>query len=353
MIKILIVDDSKTETSLLQSLFESESDLRVVGCARNGKEALKLTETLKPNLITMDLAMPILDGLEATRLIMSQYPTPIVIISSRLDNYALDASFKALSAGALAVLEKPRMNAASRPANTRIIETVRSMAEIKVVKRRFQTPPLKTKPLIKPKAFQSGKEFEIIAIGSSVGGPQALKVILTPLPAHFPVPIVIVQHMTEGFIQGFTQWLDNQVALHVKEAEDFELLRPGTVYFAPDKRHLEVIRNEKGLCAKLSEGEPVTGFYPSATVLLKSVAAVSGPQAIGLLLTGMGSDGALGLLELKNAQGYTLTQDAESTVVFGMAGVAHSLGAVDRSVDLDKIAGYLIAITQKKRVSLS
>lgn len=351
MIKILIVDDSKTETLFLKSLFESEPDLSVVGYAHDGKEALKLTETLHPNLITMDLAMPVLDGLEATRLIMSQHPTPIVVISSRLDDYSLNASFKALSAGALAVLEKPNLNSTSyQTAKNRILETVRSMAEIKVVKRRFQTETVKKQLPAKMKLPSNPGDFEVIAVGSSVGGPQALKLILSGLPHHFPVPIVIVQHMTEGFIQGFTQWLDNQIALRVKVAEDFECLRPGTVYFAPDKRHLEIMRNEKGLYVKLCEGQPVSGFYPSATVLLQSVAKVSANKAVGLILTGMGSDGAVGLLELKNAQGHTLTQDAMSAVVFGMAGVAHSLGAVDRSIELDKIAAYLTSITQKKRI---
>ncbi len=349
MIRILIVDDSKTETLLLQSLFESEKSMKVVGCARDGKEAVKLAEQLKPDLITMDLAMPVLDGFEATQLIMSHHPTPIVVISSRLDSYSLNASFKAMSAGALAVLDKPHFHAAEFKAEkNRILETIRSMAEIRVIKRRFRSPSLKQQTLPQPQPLSPQEDFEVIAIGSSVGGPQALRIILSKLPADFPIPIVIVQHMTEGFIQSFTQWLDNHVSLHIKEAADFEALRPGTVYFAPDHAHLEIQRNEKGLYAKLSQGLPVSGFYPSATVLLKSVAQVSAHKAIGILLTGMGNDGALGLLELKNARGHTLTQDADSAVVFGMAGVAHALGAVDRSVDLEKIADYLMKITAKK-----
>lgn len=354
MIRILIVDDSKTETLLLRTLFEASGSLKVVGCARDGKEALKMAEQLKPDLITMDLAMPVLDGFEATQLIMSQHPTPIVIISSRLDNYSLNASFKALSAGALAVLDKPHFHTpAFETEKNRILETVRSMAEIKVVKRRFrsatQTQPVKETSL----PCMQRSNFEIIAIGASVGGPQALRAILSKLPSDFPIPIVIVQHMTEGFIQGFTEWLDKHTHLHIKEASDFEVLRGGTVYFAPDHHHLEIDRNERGLYVKLSEGTPVSGFYPSATVLLKSVAKVSAEKAIGLLLTGMGNDGALGLLDLKNARGHTLTQDAESAVVFGMAGVAHSLGAVDRSVELKQMADYLVALTatNKERTS--
>ncbi len=353
MIKILIVDDSRTETRLLKSLFESAPDLQVIGCAQNGEEALKLTASLKPDLITMDLAMPILDGLKAIRLIMSQNPTPIVVISSRLNDFSLNASFKALSAGALAVLDKPQFNSPSfQPGKTRLIETVRCMAEIKVVKRRFQTGPLE-KRLAHPELQYSAprEAFEILAIGSSVGGPQALKAILSKLALDFPIPIVVVQHMTEGFIHSFTQWLDKHVALHVKEAQDQELLLPGTVYFAPDKAHLEIGRRENKLYAKLSEGKPVSGFYPSVTVLLKSVAKVSAKNAIGVLLTGMGNDGALGLLDLKNAEGHTLTQDPKSAVVYGMAGVAHSLGAVDRIVDLTEIADYLTSLTKIKEMT--
>ncbi|HSW71262.1 MAG TPA: chemotaxis-specific protein-glutamate methyltransferase CheB [Gammaproteobacteria bacterium] len=350
MIKILIVDDSKTETLLLKSIFEAEEDMQVIGCAANGKEAVRLTALLKPDLITMDLVMPLLDGFEATRLIMSSHPTPIIIISSRLDDSALNASFKALAAGALCLIEKPdQANTSFLTLKKRITETVRSMAEIKVIKRRFQAPSKTKKNLSLPVHPELKAEpFEIIAIGSSVGGPQALKTIFSNLAADFPVPIVVVQHMTQGFIQGFTQWLNKHVRPRVKEAENLELLVPGTIYFAPDKYHLEVIRKHGALYAKLTHGLPVSGFYPSATVLLKSVAKVSANHAIGILLTGMGSDGALGLLDMKNAQAYTFTQDEQSAVVFGMAGVAHSLGATNRMIELDKIAEHLISIIQKQ-----
>jgi len=351
MIKILIVDDSKTETLLLKSILEAEADMKVIGCASNGREGLKLTALLKPDLITMDLAMPLLDGFEATRLIMSQHPTPIIVISSRLDDSSLNASFKALAAGALCVLEKPDQSkaAAFHSAKRRIIDAVRSMAEIKVIKRRFPiTAKANKAAVIKPKPALTKGSFEIIAIGSSVGGPQALKNIFSKLPADFPIPIVVVQHMTPGFIHGFTQWLNKQVDPRVKEAENSELLIPGTVYFAPDNHHLEIIRRNGGLYAKLTHGLPVSGFYPSANVLLKSVAMAAAKNAIGILLTGMGSDGALGLLDVKNAHGHTFTQDEQSAIVFGMAGVAHSLGAADRSIELDKIADYLVSIVKKQ-----
>lgn len=214
MIKLLIVDDSETETALLKSLFSTEKDFEIVGCAKNGKEAVNLAALLKPDLITMDILMPVMDGLEATRAIMAQYPVPIVVISSRLYDETLNITFKALEAGALFVLEKPFniFSPAFKKEKRKILDTLRSMAEIKVVKRRFHTKPskkimVKCPPAEKQK-YEPG-EYEIVAIGASVGGPQALKTILEKLDDNFPVPIVIVQHMTKGFISGFTKWLDD------------------------------------------------------------------------------------------------------------------------------------------------
>ena len=170
--------------------------------------------------------------------------------------------------------------------------------------------------------------------------------ILKKLPANFPVPIVVVQHMTKGFIEGFTHWLNAQITLKVKLAEDHELLENGTVYFAPDNFHLEIERMNDQLVTKLVKGHPISGFCPSATALLRSVATTCGQNAIGVILTGMGSDGAQGLLEIKQQQGHTIIQDSESTVVFGMAGVAQSLGAVDKVVELEQIANYLMQLTK-------
>jgi len=346
MIKILIVDDSETETAILKQIFEAEKDMQVVACAKNGEEAIQLTAQLKPDLITMDIIMPKMNGFEATRLIMSTHPTPIVVISSAANDEALNTTFKALEAGALTVLEKPdSYTSLSRySARQKIIDTVRSMSEIKPIKRRFHTPKQK----IISNTFEEKKrgEFEIIAIGVSVGGPQVLRTILSALPKYFPVPIVIVQHMAHGFMNGFTKWLDNYCQLSVKEAANQEELLPGTIYFAPDYYHLQIKRSQKKLIANLVKSPPISGFCPSATVLLQSVANVSKEKALGILLTGMGNDGAIGLLELKKAKGHTIIQDEESAVVFGMAGVAQSLNAVDKVIPLEKIADYLINITK-------
>lgn len=351
MIKILIVDDSPTETALLKSIFTAEDDFEVVGCSKNGEEAIAMTSDLKPDIITMDILMPVMDGLKATRFIMTHFPIPIVIISSAINNKSVSSSFEALEAGALAVLEKPdnRDDESFAKSRSRIVDTVRSMSTIHVVKRRFYTAHKKvSKTIAKPTIASKVANYEIIVIGASVGGPQALRQIFSKLDRNFPLPIVVVQHMTRGFINGFASWLNNNTALMIVHAEDNEVLKSGTVYFAPDQYHLEVKRHQNNLMSRLVTGPPVSGFCPSITVLFQSVARVCGKNAIGVLLTGMGSDGAQGLLEIKNSKGHTFIQDQETAVVFGMAGVAQSIGAVDKVVELDKIADYLIAITRPK-----
>jgi two-component system chemotaxis response regulator CheB len=348
MIKIMIVDDSETEVAILKYLFQSEKDMTVVGVAKNGAEALKLIPNLKPDIITMDIQMPIMNGFETTRRIMAEYPTPVVVISSAVSDPTLNATFLSLEAGALSVLKKPH-NINSEyytDEKKRIVETIRSMAEIKVIRRRFHKTEKKQNKVADLKGMH--RNYEIVAIGTSVGGPQALRVILEKLPENFPIPIVIVQHMTQGFIYGFAKWLNSNTHLKVKNALDQEVLLSGHVYFAPDHHHLEIRRHKDRLLAHLVTKEPVSGFCPSATVLLQSVAKVCGKNAIGILLTGMGHDGAQGLLELKKAGGLTLIQDKESATVFGMAGTAEALGAVDKIIELDQMAAFLMKIIDKK-----
>lgn len=345
MIKILIVDDSPTEAALIQHIIDSSKDMEVIGIAKNGEEAIELTEKLKPNLITMDIKMPVMDGLEATSIIMAQNPTPIVVISSMVNDESIHAIFHILEAGALTALVKPVnvFSSSFEDSKNHIIDTLRSLAEIRVVKK-----PLK-KSLnhenSKAKIENSEKpSYEIIAMGASIGGPMALKTILSRLKPDFPVPIVIVQHMSSGFIQGFAQWLAENVSLTVKNAENFELLKAGVVYIAPEHKHMEIERTHKKLICKLVDAPPISGFCPSITRLFQSIAKSSGEKAIGILLTGMSDDGATGLLELKQARAHTVIQDQESSVVFGMSAVAQSLDAVDKVIGLENIAYYLTKI---------
>lgn len=351
MIKILIVDDSTTQSKLLQALLDPEPDMQVIGVAHNGKEAVEMVAELKPDIITMDLEMPVMDGHTATRLIMSQHPTPIVVISAKLNDSSADMTYLALEAGAVSVIAKPTgINTKEfQKSHSQIVNLIRAMSEIKVIKRRFKTDaPIPTKSILAASSPKIGN-YEIVAIGTSIGGPQVLKRIFSQLPSDFPVPVVVVQHMANGFIPGFTKWLNNNTSLVVKEAEHNEVLKNGVVYFAPDEVHLTVARVRNALVSQLVSGKPVSGFCPSITVLLQSVAKTSADKAVGILLTGMGSDGSQGLLELRQANGHTIIQDEKSCVVFGMAGVALTLGGVDVIVQSDQIAEYLIKITHKKK----
>ena len=342
MIKLLITDDSVTETMLLKHLFNAEKDMEVIGCAQNGRDAVYLAATLKPDLITMDIQMPIMDGYEATKRIMMENPVPIVVISSTVNNKELNTAFLALEAGAVSVIDKP-VNARDPRFNVmrqKLISTIRAMAEIKVIRHRFGKSNI---PICFPSTYPK-IPYEIIGIGASVGGPQALKIILSNLPENFPVPIVIVQHMAAGFIEGFCNWLNASCALTVKCITNQEELKPGTVYFAPENCHLKVYKAGAKLRGLLQQGAPITGFCPSITVLFQSIAQVCGKQAVGILLTGMGKDGAQGLLELKQKGAHTLIQDKKSCVVFGMAGFAESMGAVDKTLELKQFITYFMQI---------
>ncbi|CAM2732469.1 fused chemotaxis regulator; protein-glutamat [Legionella steigerwaltii] len=346
MIKILIVDDSPTEAALIQHIIESEKDMNVIGIAKNGQEAIELTAKLKPDLITMDIQMPIMDGLEATRIIMDKNPTPIIVISSMVNDESIHATFHILEAGALTALAKP-VNVFSpsfEESRQHIADVLRSLADIRVVK-----IPLKKHLNLdesKRHKIEHVKEshYEIIAMGASVGGPMALRTILSQLTPNFPLPIMVVQHMGSGFIRGFAKWLGENVRIQVKNAVDHEALQKGTVYIAPEDKHMIVERVHEQLICKLVDGPPVSGFRPSITRLLQSIAKVSGKKAIGILLTGMSNDGAEGLLELKEAHGHTLVQDQESSIVFGMGAVAQSMNAVDQVIGLGHIASYLTRI---------
>lgn len=341
MINILIVDDSPTEAALIQHIIESAQDMNVIGIAKNGKEAIELAEKLKPDLITMDIQMPVMDGLEATRIIMAHHPTPIVVISSMINDESVHATFHILDAGALTALEKPVgvFSPSFEDRKNHIIDTLRSLSEIRVIKK-----PLKNHLTYEPKKAKTTHTkptYEIIAMGASIGGPIALKTILSQLPTDFPVPVLIVQHMSSGFMRGFAQWLGENVGLTVKNAANYEVLKAGIIYIAPEHHHMEIERVHKNLICKLVDAPPVSGFCPSITRLFQSISKVSGRKAIGILLTGMSDDGATGLLELKRAHGHTLIQDQESSVVFGMSAVAQSLDAVDKVIGLEHIASYL------------
>jgi len=345
MINILITEDSDVVAALLQGIFQAEPDLRVVGRARNGREAVTLAHELKPDLVTMDIRMPVMDGFEATRMIMATQPLPIVVISSSVDDEELRITFRAIEEGALAVIEKPR--GLSHPDFERIrrelVETCRAMAEVKVVRRRRPQPSL---AIFQPPMPRRSAGHEVVGLALSTGGPQALSTLLAGMPVGYPLPLLVVQHISPGFVGGLVSWLRGQTLLEVCLAKADMPLQAGTVYVAPDARHLEVARRDGRLYTSLSSEPAVERFRPSATALFHSLARCCGATAIGGIFTGMGTDGSEGLLALHRAGGHVFAQDEESSVVYGMPGAARAAGCVDQVVPLARIPTHLIELAR-------
>lgn len=331
-IRVLIAEDSPTVRHYLMTLLSEAPGLEVVGEARDGREAIRLAEELRPDIISMDISMPQLDGLEATRQIMTQCPTPIVVVSGLVDQ-DVDLSFRALQAGALAVIPKPpdRQSADFNRKRQELIKTLTAMASVRVVSRR---PSLENPDGVrlastsaKRNSMTTHPRPELIAIGASTGGPSALGTLLQNLAHPLPVPIVVVQHMSQEFLAGLARWLHNVSQSEVSIARDGEELVAGRVYLAPGTAHLTVIRRGTSLIARLLTAQGHYRHQPSVDALFYSVAQTCGSAAVGIILTGMGDDGANGLLAMYRAGAWTYAQDEASSTIFGMPNAAISLGA--------------------------
>ena len=341
MLRILIVEDSSVVAMLLKAIFEQEQDMQVVAHAKNGREGVQMAKELKPDVITMDIRMLGMDGFEATRMIMADNPTPIVVVSSSVDDEELRITFRAIEEGALAVMEKPCGHTLPDFEKIRrdLVDTVRVMAGVKLFSRKRL---VQTKDVAVPERViaQRANNYELLAIGCSTGGPQVLHQIFSLLPVNFPVPIVVTQHISKGFVGGLVAWLAGNTLLKVKLAVQGEVLKAGTVYFAPDDQHLLVTRAGAELKVSLNQDAPCNGFRPSVSAMFKSIAQSCNGHAVGALLTGMGVDGADGLLALRQAGSHTVVQDEASAVVYGMPGAAIALDAVDQRVEADKLSAY-------------
>lgn len=335
-LRVLVVDDSAVQRQILISLLARDPQLELVGWAANGIEALRAIAQLQPDVITLDEHMPGMDGLETARRIMHEAPTPIVMITANAEPSLTEA---ASSVGVVAVQSKRALSGTDPPAAAELVRVIKSMAAVRLVRRRRE-PLAATSSAVAslPQWSTSNGMPEVVAIGASTGGPQALREIITRLPAKFPVPVLVVQHTTAGYSHTLVDWLRLGAKLPVSIAEDGQALaRPG-VYVAPTERHLVV----RGRYLALSDEPPVSLHRPSATVLFRSVAAAYGPCAIGVLLTGMGDDGAAGLLDLKRAGAFTIAQDEMSSVVFGMPAEAIRLGAADCVLPPAEMAGVVL-----------
>lgn len=349
-IRVLIVEDSPVCRELLISLLNQEPGFQVVGVARDGAEGVRLAKRLQPDIITMDVYMPVMDGYEAARQIMHEIPCPIVMISSRLNKREHNLTFNALQAGALSILDKPAFND-SPDVHQQLLLHLRLMSEVKVV-RRWSTHTITQKPMAVstqlPVLPEDGSgAIQLVVMAASTGGPSTLVHILQQLPDTFPVPVLIVQHVTAGFAQGLADWLNSQIALSVQVGSHAYRPQPGQVIIAPDNYHMLI--NKQGRIV-LSKTPPVHGLRPAADYLFQSTAEAYGKNAVGVILTGMGNDGAQGLQAMNKVGAYTIAQDEASCVVFGMPAAAIKLNAVTQVQPSNRIADSLLQLTNHVRV---
>jgi len=347
-IRVVVVEDSPTVRELLVAILQGASGIQVVGVGSNGEDAVRLTRRMQPDVVTMDVHMPGVDGLEATRRIMRETPTPIVIVSAGLAQSNTDIAFEALRAGALTVVRSPGLG--NFEGSAKVIQAVRLMAGVAVVRRwdRTQRPETPTPPPTPASriAADNHRGVQMIGIAASTGGPGALATILRQLPVEFPAPILVVQHVAQGFVDGLAEWLDGETPLHVGLASHGDTPQPGDVLIAPDEHHLQV--NARG-AVELCTEPPYKRLRPSANYLFRSLARAYGPRAVGVVLTGMGDDGSEGMAALHNAGGLTLAQDEASCVVYGMPGEAVARNVVDRVLNLDQIALTLNQLLAEQR----
>jgi two-component system chemotaxis response regulator CheB len=347
MIRVLIAEDSPTARQLLVSMLQSDPDIRVVGEARTGAEAVVLATRLAPDLITMDVQMPELDGLTATQQIMANVPTPIIIVSAQADLRQAELSLEATRAGALLVLPKP--TGPSSPdfesQRSQLVTMAKAMAQVKVVRRWRSITGSGEVPVLTPTFVhrEGSPRRRLVAIAASTGGPAALREIFAILPRSFPAPILVVQHIAKGFVDPLVHWLSGATQLTVVVARHGERARPGFVHIAPDDRHLGVRATSDGTyLLALSDAPLVGSFRPSGTHLFESVAAAAGDKVFAAILTGMGDDGVAGLRAVDRAGGHILAQDEASSVIHGMPREAIRAGVVDSVASLGNIAQQMM-----------
>lgn len=336
-IRVLLVDDSRLVREMIRSILESEPDIEVVGEAVNGVEAIAKVASLKPDIVTMDIEMPVMGGLEAIEKIIARHPVPILVVTALT---GIRTAFAAVSKGALDVIEKPDIG----PENVRnLVKKIRVLAKVDVSAQLMtMRGPSGTSRASRVTLPTGSSKVDIVAIAASTGGPQAINTILKQLPAGFPVPIVVAQHIAEGFTQGMVDWLNLATPLNVRVAVNGDLLAAGSVYVNPAEQSMVITGQGK---VALGPGDVRQVYHPSCNTLLSSLAAAYGKGALGLIMSGMGDDGVLGMEAIRKAGGATLAQDATSSVIFGMNRLAVERGWIDSVLPLGEIPAELIQRT--------
>ncbi len=325
MIRILIVEDSVTQREILKRILTEDPEFVVAGEARNGRQAVEMVPVCRPDVVLMDIHMPVLNGIEATREIMREHPVPIVVVSATLRKHDVDMAMEALSAGAVSVIAKPEGSSLLhlQEIAVQLREEIRQAAKARVRKRYSRGP---ARAVARPgPAVRGIGTVDVVGVCASTGGPPVLAEILAALPSPFPVPILLVQHIPKGFEEGFVQWLSETTGQTVRMANHGQHLEPG-VWFAAGGRHLTLGGSSR---LHLPAGAKEELHCPSGNALFASLAEHGGKRAAGVLLTGMGDDGAEGLLALKRAGGKTLIQNEETCLIWGMPKAAKDLGAGD------------------------
>lgn len=353
---VLVVDDSPICRQIICDALSKDPDLEVVGTCADGQEAIKRAADLRPGVITMDVEMPVMDGLEAVEAIMSECPTPILVLTADPRNQAPELTCKALEVGALALQVKPSLDAGPEAWN--LAREVKLLSSVKVIRHlrglaRKGKPPTAQGPAVSSPADVaafSTSPVGLVAIASSTGGPQVIHKLFSELPGDFPAPIVVVQHINTSFAESLAGWLASSSKLKVKLAADGDVLVPGQVLLAPPGKHLVIPARGK---VKLEAGEPKDGHMPSGSLLLESAARTYGRRAVGVVLTGMGSDGAEGMAALKMVGARTIAQSEDSCVVFGMPGAAIARKAVDHIVHGDELSAALLKLARGETLPLA
>lgn len=344
MIKVLIIDDSAVVRSSLLRILGADPEINALDPARNGKEGVEKALVLRPDVIIMDVDMPVMNGLEATREIMARRPTPILILTTTFVKESMQVPYLALQAGAIDVLTKPvdREQGYTGSEAQKLIRMIKLVAGLSLSTRR-KTPLSAIDPDRGSQFEEKLKSVRIVSIGTSTGGPKTLHQILSVLPEYFPYPVVIAQHIGKGFMEGMVNWIKKDIKIPVIIAKQGDRIRPGIIFFAPDNMNLS-LDNKRSFC--LTEPAVDDLYVPSINALFNSVAALFGSSSLGIILTGMGNDGAEGLLSIKRAGGRTIAQDEATSVIFGMPKAAVELGAAETVLSQSGISRILVSLSQ-------
>jgi len=342
-IRTLVVDDSPLARELIMDILSTDKDIEVVGEAANGLEATQKVRDLKPDIVTIDLEMPVMNGVEAITEIMGSNAVPILVVTTGGD---ARIAYDAISHGALDLVMKPDV---SRDRAGEFIGKIKLLAGIKVITHIRSRAMKQAKPA--PKLSSGvGKIGRLVAVAASTGGPEALSIILSSLPAGLPCPVVIAQHISDGFVAGMADWLRTMSKLSVRSPAEGEPLLPGTVYLSPSERHMEITGAKT---IKLAARQEKDIFHPSCDRLLCSAARVFGSGSIGVILTGMGSDGARGMEKIRKAGGTTIAQDEKTSIVFGMPRIAIESGCIDKVLPIGEISGEIVRIINGDTAALN